>query len=180
MNSQQNPAQVTPNHSENSPLPQDNVRWLNEDEAELWYSLREFIWGFPSTLDRQLLHDSSLSSGEYSVMATLSDAPDHRVRAGELAEALGWERSRLSHLLRRMEERDLVERAPSKGHDRRAQDVILTPYGWEVLRSAAPDHVTFVRETVFDPLTPEEHTQLLDMLVRINRACDEQNARRKG
>lgn len=180
MNAQQNPAQVTPNHSENSPLPQDNVRWLNEDEAELWYSLREFIWGFPSTLDRQLFHDSALSTGEYSVMATLSDSPEHRVRAGELAEALGWERSRLSHLLRRMEERDLVERAPSKGHDRRAQDVILTPRGWDVLRNAAPDHVTFVRETVFDPLTAEEHMQLLDMLVRLNHACDEQNARRRG
>lgn len=160
--------------------PRSNVRWLNAEEAHLWYTLREFIWGFPSTLDRQLLHDSALSSGEYSVMATISDSPEHRVRTGELASALGWERSRLSHLLRRMEDRDLVERAPSEGRDRRAQDVLLTPHGWDVLRAAAPDHVTFVRETVFDPLTGEEQALLADILTRINRACDEQNARRKN
>ena len=143
-----------------------STRWLNEREKQVWLTLREFIWGFPAALDRQAQRDSALSIVEYSVLSTLSETPGARMRAGDLAAELGWQRSRLSHLVGRMEAKGVVERV-SSGDDGRGQDVVLTDAGWSAIRAAAPGHVTFVRETVFDPLTPEEQDALESALTRI-------------
>lgn len=145
------------------------TRWLDDDEQHLWRLLRGFVWGFPSALDRQLSHDSNLSTGEYSVLATLSEAPGDQLRPSDTAADLGWERSRLSHLLRRMEAKGLIERVPSRC-DRRGSDIHLTARGRRTVEEAAPDHVTFVRETVFDPLTEDEQRSLESALTKIRDA----------
>jgi DNA-binding MarR family transcriptional regulator len=142
------------------------TRWLNEREREIWLALREFIWEFPAALDRQLQRDSEMSIVEYSVLAVLSECSGARKRAGDLASDLGWERSRLSHLVRRMESKGVVERMHSD-IDGRGQDVVLTAAGWAAIRAAAPGHVTFVREAVFDALTPAEQDVLESALTRI-------------
>jgi DNA-binding MarR family transcriptional regulator len=142
------------------------TRWLNEREREIWLALREFIWEFPAALDRQLQGESEMSIVEYSVLAVLSECSGARKRAGDLASDLGWERSRLSHLVRRMESKGVVERMHSD-LDGRGQDVVLTDAGWAAIREAAPGHVTFVREAVFDPLTPAEQDVLESVLTRI-------------
>ena len=148
------------------------TRWLSAEEQRTWLAVREFTWGFQAAMDRQLARDSGLGAGEYSVLATLSDNPEGRKRSGDVACDLGWERSRLSHLLRRMEAKDLVGRCSSEA-DGRGQDVFLTEHGWAVLRAAAPGHVTFVRETVFDPLTPQEQETLRSAMERIRDAMDQ-------
>jgi DNA-binding MarR family transcriptional regulator len=142
------------------------ARWLDDREKQVWLTLREFIWGFPAALDRHAQRNSALSIVEYSVLAALSEAPEPRMRAGDLAAELGWQRSRLSHLVGRMEAKGLVERAISCD-DGRGQDVVLTDAGWSAIRAAAPGHVTFVREAVFDPLTPAEQDALEAALTRI-------------
>lgn len=150
--------------------PQEKAtRWLSEEEQGTWLAIREFMWGYPAALDRQNARDSGLSTGEYSVLATLSEAEGHQLRAGDAAADLGWERSRLSHLLRRMEGKGLIERVASKC-DGRGQDVILTGAGWDAIREAAPDHVSFVRETIFDPLTEEEQDTLARALRKVREA----------
>lgn len=146
------------------------TRWLSQDEQEMWLQVREFMWGYPSALDRQLGQDSNLSTGEYSVLSTLSEAPGQQLRAGDAAADLGWERSRLSHLLRRMEAKGLIERVPSRC-DRRGHDVHLTELGLATIEEAAPAHVTFIRETLFDPLSPEEQAVLARALRRVGEAA---------
>lgn len=141
-------------------------RWLDDREKAVWLTLREFIWEFPTAMDRQLQRDSALSSVEYAVLAALSECPDARKRSGDLAADLGWDRSRLSHLLKRMEAKGMVARALS-GSDGRGQEIVLTDAGWSEIREAAPGHVTFVREAVFDPLSGAEQDQLESMLTRI-------------
>jgi DNA-binding MarR family transcriptional regulator len=142
------------------------TRWLDEREKQVWLTLREFIWGFPAALDRQAQRDSALSIVEYSVLSTLSEIPGARMRAGDLAAELGWQRSRLSHLVGRMEAKGVVARTHSD-LDGRGQDVVLTDVGWAAIRAAAPGHVTFVREAVFDPLTPAEQDVLESALTKI-------------
>jgi hypothetical protein len=72
-----------------------------------------------------------------------------------------------------MEVKGMVERCVADA-DGRGQDVVLTDAGWEEIRSAAPGHVTFVRESVFDPLSPEEQDQLESMLTRIRAQITDQ------
>ena len=73
------------------------------------------------------------------------------LRVGDLAAQIGWERSRLSHQLRRMEERGLTERRAST-EDGRTTNVVLTARGRQAIAYAAPGHVDLVRSLFFDPL----------------------------
>jgi hypothetical protein len=57
----------------------------------------------PVALHRQLQADSKLSLPDYDVLVQLTDTPEGRVRVLDLARALRWERSRLSHHIKRME-----------------------------------------------------------------------------
>jgi DNA-binding MarR family transcriptional regulator len=151
----------------------NETQWLNPEEQDLWRSLRSFVWAFPSAMDRQLGHDSDLSTGEYSVLATLSESPDDQLRPSDTASDLGWERSRLSHLLRRMEAKGLIERVPS-ACDRRGHDVHLTQKGRATIEAAAPHHVEFVRQTIFDGLTSQEQDTLRSVLTKVlaKLGCD--------
>ncbi|MCV7319304.1 MarR family winged helix-turn-helix transcriptional regulator [Mycolicibacterium confluentis] len=101
-------------------------------------------------MNRQLQADSGLSLADYDVLVALSDE-DQGMRVSDLAAQIGWERSRLSHQLRRMEERGLTERRPN-AEDRRTTNVVLTATGRRAIVEAAPGHVDLVRTMFFDPL----------------------------
>jgi DNA-binding MarR family transcriptional regulator len=66
---------------------------------------------------------------------------------------------RLSHVVRRLEDRDLVERFPCPD-DGRATNARLTPSGLAEVAAAAPGHVANVRHHVIDALTPSQLRQL--------------------
>ena len=151
--------------------PPTEPRWLDDRERDVWLALRQLLWGLQPAVDRQLLHDAGLSGPEYSVLATLTENPDGILRSGTAARMLGWGRSRLSHLLRRMESKGLVRRACS-AEDGRGQDIALTPEGRRAIVGAAPGHVEFVRSIVFDPLTPEQQDALLEACRRISAAIE--------
>ena len=68
-----------------------------------------------------------------------------------LAAQIGWERSRVSHHVRRMSTRDLVTCGLSAA-DRRVTEVTLTAHGWQALEEAAPGHVDLVRRLFFEGL----------------------------
>lgn len=153
----------------------EQTRWLNDQEQQLWRTLREFLWQFPSAMDRQLTRDAAMQSGEYSVLATLSETADGPLRPAALAAELAWDRSRLSHLLRRMENKGLITRC-TDAQDGRGQQVSLTEEGWRTIRAAAPSHVTLIRETIFDQLDETEREVLQGVIQRILGKMNEQTA----
>jgi DNA-binding MarR family transcriptional regulator len=103
-------------------------------------------------LSRRLAADSSLSFPDYEVLVALTDHPEGRLRLYQLADRLGWEKSRLSHQVRRMAERGLVSRERCVD-DRRGFFVATTPLGRREIAAAAPDHVEAVRALFIKPLT---------------------------
>jgi DNA-binding MarR family transcriptional regulator len=105
-------------------------------------------------MNRQLQSDTDMSLADYHVLNALTGAPDGRLQISELAALIGWERSRASHQLRRLCERGLAERVPSR-EDGRATDATLTNAGREAIEAAAPGHVDLVRRMFFDPLPDE-------------------------
>jgi DNA-binding MarR family transcriptional regulator len=66
---------------------------------------------------------------------------------------------RLSHVVKRLEDRGLVERFPCP-QDRRATNAKLTDAGWQLVQQAAPGHLEAVRGSVVDALTPDQLEQL--------------------
>src|SRR5580704_7893199 len=109
---------------------QPPVMWLTDAEVGSWLSLVRLMTWLPWSIDQQLRRDSDLGMVEYQVMATLS---------------------RLSHLVKRLEERGLVRREPDPT-DGRFTNAILTDQGFQALAEAAPGHVAHVRSLVIDTL----------------------------
>lgn len=131
------------------------TRWLDEQEALVWQKYRDLKRELQAAQDRQLAQDSGLSGADYALLAPLSEAPGNVLRARDLGLEVGWERSRLSHQVRRMEQRGLVVREAC-ADDARGSMIRLTDAGRAAIVEAAPRHVELVRKHFFDPLTKEE------------------------
>ena len=110
-------------------------------------------------LECQLQHDAGLSFIEYHALARLSEEAGGTMRMSELAEVTDASLSRLSHLIKRLEQRGLVRREPDSS-DGRFTNAILTRDGLCLLTASAPAHVAMVRELVIDALTPAKLRQL--------------------
>jgi len=131
------------------------VKWLTAAELGSWLSVVRMLTWLPWSIDQQLRHDSDLAMTEYQTLAMLSESPDRTRRMSSLAEVTNASLSRLSHLVKRLEDRGLVRREPDPG-DGRFTNAILTDKGFEVLAAAAPGHVAHVRSLVIDVLTGEQ------------------------
>ncbi len=140
-------------------------RWLDDREAGMWRVMLEFHRRLRVAMERQLL-DTGLSGAEYAVLVALSEAPDGVVRARELGRALGWDRSRLAHQLRRMERRALIERFDC-ADDARATMVALADAGRRAVTGAAPGHVETVRAELFDKLDAADVDALTEIYTRL-------------
>ena len=140
-------------------------RWLDDREQQAWRGYLAMQTELQAHLNRRLQADSGLSLSDFAVLVTLTDTDDGRLRAGELAEALQWEKSRLSHHLARMQRRGLVERQECPD-DARGAFVAVTDDGRRAIERAAPPHVETVRDLVFDVLAPDD----VDALARISDA----------
>src|SRR5690242_1512612 len=127
--------------------------WLTDEQQKVWREYLEMASRLQTAMHRQLQQDCELSLADYDVLVALSERGPQRIY--ELGEVLGWEQSRLSHQLRRMRGRDLVDRHGS-GDDRRGATVELTSAGRAALEAAAPGHVELVRSIVFDGLSPAQ------------------------
>src|SRR5215510_7112469 len=122
-------------------------------------SLAALMFKLPGLLDYQLQRDSGLTHFEYLVLAGLSESPGRSRRMSDLAGFANGSLSRLSHVVKRLEQRGFVERRPAED-DGRITVATITDAGYEILVGAAPGHVTTVRDTVIDALTPEQLAQL--------------------
>lgn len=135
------------------------TRWLDDVERAAWVRFVAVVELLPGALDTQLRRDSGLSHFEYFVLAMLSEASERTLRMTQLARLTNATLTRLSHVVRRLEDRGLVERFACP-EDGRATNARLTEQGWAAVVEAAPGHVETVRSTVLDALTPEQVAQL--------------------
>jgi DNA-binding MarR family transcriptional regulator len=126
-------------------------KWLTPAQQRAWVAYMRVQLRMNYEINRQLQADSGLSQADYDVLVALSGLRDRGMRVSDLAAQIGWERSRLSHQLRRMDERGLTERRPSID-DGRTANVVLTPRGQQAIDEAAPGHVELVRSLFFNPL----------------------------
>jgi DNA-binding MarR family transcriptional regulator len=102
-----------------------------------------------TALDHELARQG-LGVSEFEVLDRLSESPEHKFRAQELADAVHLSQSALSRLIDRLEKNGLVERCLC-GEDRRGVFVVLTPPGLQRHAEAAPVH----REVLARTLSPE-------------------------
>ena len=133
--------------------------WLDDDELAAWVRLAAVLELLPAVLDSQLRRDAELTHFDYYALAMLTEAPQRTLRMTALAAQTNATLPRLSHVVRRLADRGLVERFPCP-QDARATNVRLTTAGWDKVRRTAPGHVANVRQHVIDALTSEQVRQL--------------------
>ncbi len=136
--------------------------WLNPREDRAWRAFMHAHYQLVVHLNRGL-QESGLSGADYEVLAVLSGRDGDRMAARDLCSALGWEKSRLSHQLRRMQKDGLISREPNPD-DARSTMVCLLHSGRAAIEKAAPRHVADVRQNFIDVLTPAE----LDVFATLN------------
>jgi len=144
------------------------VPWLDEEQLQAWKALIVVAQLLPGALDRQLQADAGLAHSDYAVLATLSSAPDSRLRMSDLAALVDYSQSRLSHAMTRIEKAQWVRREPCPD-DKRVLYAVLTEQGQSVLTEAAPGHAAFVQKLVFDHLSAVQVRQLAKIGERILR-----------
>jgi DNA-binding MarR family transcriptional regulator len=148
-------------------------RWLDDQEQRAWRGYLAMHARLTARLHRQLQVEAGLSLADFDVLVQLTDRPDRRARVLELADALQWEKSRLSHHLSRMQRRGLVTREDCPD-DGRGAFIVLTGEGRTAIEHAAPRHVATVRELMFDQLAPDQVTALGDVAEQVLSRLDRQ------
>lgn len=134
-----------------SAVPAPAGGWLEGDRQRAWLAFIRVQLRLSYEMNRQLLADSGMSLPDYDVLTALSVADGGSMQITELAAQIGWERSRVSHHVRRMTTRGLVSCGLS-AVDRRVTEVTLGSRGRQALEEAAPGHVDLVRRLFFGGL----------------------------
>jgi DNA-binding MarR family transcriptional regulator len=124
---------------------------LTAREIRLWNAWEIFTQAVSSRISREVADATGLSAADYRVLSFLVDRG--QVRQRELASALAWDKSRISHQLTRMQERDLLKRTKTA---ERGSNVAITAAGRAALESARPVHARSVRRYLIDRLTPAQ------------------------
>jgi len=149
----------------------EEPRWLNECELEAWRALAKLMFNLPTALDAQLLCDNKLTLFEYFVLSQLSMTPGRTLRLSELAREIGSSLSRLSNVVKRLEQRGLLYRAPDPENSRYTR-ATLTDAGWDLVVAAAPGHVAAVRRYVIDGLTEDQIKVIREVASHVMRRLD--------
>jgi DNA-binding MarR family transcriptional regulator len=149
---------------------------VSDEDWGLWRDFVAMHRHLARELDRQLQRDAAISQADFSVLVVLSEAPDRKLRTGELAELLAWEKSRVSHQVARMESRGLLERTDCDT-DGRGTWVGLTNEGRRTLLGATREHSAAIRTLFFDNLHQAEKAAIAGVSARIlehinPEACD--------
>jgi DNA-binding MarR family transcriptional regulator len=128
---------------------------LSATQQAAWRAFVESSWALHTRLEDDLRATTGLSMADYHVLVVLSEAPERRLRMGELAGRLVFSPSRCTYQITSMTKRGLV-RKQSCSADGRGQEAVLTDAGMAALTAAAPRHLATVREAFIDDLDDAE------------------------
>ena len=118
-----------------------SIKPLSPHELRVWHAFKLMGEDVMGRVGRDIAEATGLSGPDFGVLSRLAALGNGEMRQQRLAECMGWDKSRLSHQLTRMRERDLIERREG---DKRVVLVALTEHGREKLKAARPIHAASV------------------------------------
>jgi DNA-binding MarR family transcriptional regulator len=142
------------------------TKLLSPHELRVWHAfifMNEDVLGH---IGRDIAQATDLSGSEFGVLSRLAAVSKGEMRQQALATLMSWDKSRLSHQLTRMQERELIERRPIDG---KTVLVVLTKLGREKLDAARPVHAASVRKNLLSRLSQEQ----INTIVRVSNLLGE-------
>ena len=135
-------------------------------EVQAWAQLLRVHSALTRRFTTELVNMHGLTLNGYEVMLHLAHAPGRRLRRVDLAESVLLTASGITRLLDGLERSGYVSRAASE-QDARVTYAVLTDEGYEKLRSAAPTHVSSIRELFGGQFSSDELETLTELLGRL-------------
>jgi DNA-binding MarR family transcriptional regulator len=131
-----------------------------------WWKLLAAHAQLVRRVDRDLVVATALPLGSFNVLRLLHEAPDRRLRLGELANSVFLTRSGVTRLANRLEGAGLLRRE-GHGRDRRGSCAVLTDRGLDEWRRAKDVFARTVAEHFGSHLSDAEAETLNAVLGRI-------------
>jgi DNA-binding MarR family transcriptional regulator len=131
------------------------------EATELWLLWKRAYETVRAAVIAETTAASGISEPELSVLVYLYESGGSQ-RQNALAAALGWDRTRLSHLLTRMANRDFVARDKVSNGVR----VALRPEGRRVIDATLPALDAATRHHLVDRLGPDDAKTLKTLIDR--------------
>jgi DNA-binding MarR family transcriptional regulator len=137
------------------------ARSLSPRELRIWHAFLSMGEDVLERVGGDVARATGLSGPEFGVLSRLAAFGKGEMRQQELATVMGWEKSRLSHQLSRMQKRKLIERRAGDG---RATLIVLTRTGREKLGFALPVRAESVRRNLLSRLSAEQ----IETIIRVS------------
>ena len=128
---------------------------LSDIQRAAWANYQRMRVRLSERINRELAQKAGLSEADFEILSALIESPNESVRALALRCGLEWEKSRLSHQLRRMEERGLITRQECI-EDNRGSVIRVTEAGRKLASEAKVHYEQAVRQYVVEVLTEEQ------------------------
>jgi DNA-binding MarR family transcriptional regulator len=126
-----------------------------EPVTAAWTRFQRMHARLTDRLNREIARETGLSQADFEILCALIQQPDTPVRALALRCGIEWEKSRLSHQLRRMEQRNLVTREVCE-EDNRSILIRVTPTGRSLAEAARHLYDRALTHYVADSLTADQ------------------------
>ena len=135
---------------------------MKELDSKAWRAFHKIGTSLLPHLGRQITNHSGISAAEYIVLVALSELTVPSVNLNRLAQGLGWEISRMSHQVSRMEDAGLVKKTKNI-QDSRCFDVSLTAKGRKITEAAIPLQSKEINHCFSDVLTQAQMKSLIEI-----------------
>lgn len=139
---------------------------LSPQELRVWHAFKIMSDEVMSRVAKDLTEGAGLSGPDFGVLSRLADIGKGEMRQQDLARSMGWDKSRLSHQLTRMQKRKLIARCDGGN---RVVLIKLTAVGRDKLAVARPVHAESVRRNLLSRLTSEQ----IATMVRVSNILSE-------
>ena len=135
---------------------------MKELDSKAWRAFHKIGTSLLPHLGRQITSHSGISGAEYVVLVALSELTVPNVNLNRLANGLGWEISRMSHQISRMDDAGLVKKTKNL-EDSRCFDVSITTKGRKIAETAIPLQSIEINHCFSEVLTQAQMKALIEI-----------------
>ena len=135
---------------------------MKDLDSKAWRAFHKIGTSLLPHLGRQITNHSGISGTEYVVLVALSELTVPSVNLNRLAQGLGWEISRMSHQISRMEETGFVKKSRNTD-DSRCFDVSITAKGRKIADAAVPLQSKEINHCFSEVLTQAQMKSLIEI-----------------
>ena len=140
---------------------------MKELDSKAWRAFHKIGTSLLPHLGRQITSHSGITGAEYVVLVAIFELTSPCVSLNRLAQGLGWEISRMSHQISRMEEEGLVKKTKSP-LDSRSFDLTITAKGRKIAEAAIPLQSKEINHCFSQVLTQAQMKTLIEISTAIS------------